>query len=322
MRLTRRALALAALPMVTVPKPAAAWPERPIRLVVPFVGGSSSDTLARLVAQALGEELGQRVVVENRAGAGGLLAIQSVQRAEPDGYTLLFAGSTLSQVFFLQRTPGFDPLTDFTPVVRIVTNAAVLCVQAGRPWADVAALVAAARAAPQGLTYGSGGVSTAAHLAGAALLNLAGASGIHVPYNGANQATLALARGDVDFAFAIVNIALPYVRDGTFRALLYAGGARNPVLPEVPAFPEAIPGAPGMENWSAIVAPARLPAVITERLHAAVVARAGTPEFAAVLRRDGNAVFLSASPADVAAYLAAEHAATGRLVRLAGAAAD
>ncbi|MCK8787928.1 tripartite tricarboxylate transporter substrate-binding protein [Roseomonas sp. NAR14] len=169
MRLSRRAaLSLAALPLARpeLIRPARAdWPDRPIRLVVSFVGGSSSDTIARLFAQQLDAALGQRVIVDNRAGAGGLLATQLVARAEPDGNTLLWSGNQLSALYFLHRQPGFEPLRDFTPISRVVTNAAVLCVPAGRPWRSVAELVAAARSTPQGLTYGSGGVGTAAHLA-------------------------------------------------------------------------------------------------------------------------------------------------------------
>ena len=296
------------------------WPEKPVRLVVPFVGGSSTDTIARVLALRLGEELGQNIVVENRAGAGGLLAAHTVQRAEPDGYTLLFSGAGLLHIRHLQRDAGFEPLRDFTPVARVVTNSAVCCVPADRPWRSVASLVAAARSgSPSGLAYGSGGVGTPAHLAGAALLKLSDAPGIHVPYNGANQATLALARGEVDFAFAIANIALPYIRDGRFRPLVYAGGRRNDALPEVPSFPEAVPGAPAVENWSAIFGPAGLPAPVVERLDRAVQAVGRRADFAGTMARDGNEVFLSGSPEALRSFMAQEHESIGRLVRLAGA---
>jgi len=321
MRLARRALPLLAAGVLARPAQAA-FPDRRVSLTVPFVGGSSADTIARVVAKHLAEELGQPVVIDNRAGAGGLLATQATIRAAPDGYSLLFSGAQLSNIFWLRREPEFDPLRDFTPVVRILSNAAVLLVKADRPWRSAAELVAAAKAKEGGLTYGSGGVGTAAHIAGAALLTLSGAPGLHVPYNGANQATLALLKGEVDFAFAIINIALPYIRRSEFRGLIHAGARRSSHLPEVPAFPEAVPGAPGMDNWSAIVGPAGMDAAIVERLHAATVAACQRQEAIAALTGDGNEMFLSESPASFRAFFTSEHASIGRIVKLAGARPD
>lgn len=320
MRIARRTLPLLAAGLWA--RTAAAFPDRRVALTVPFVGGSSADTIARVVAKNLAEELGQPVVIDNRAGAGGLLATQTTIRAAPDGYTLLFSGAQLSNIFWLRKEPEFDPLRDFTPIVRILNNAAVLLVKTDKPWRSAAELVAAARANQGGLTYGSGGVGTAAHIAGAALLNLSGAPGLHVPYNGANQATLALLKGEIDFAFAIINIALPYIRRGEFRPLIYAGARRSLHLPEVPAFPEAVAGAPGMDNWSAIVGPAGMDPAIVERLHAATVAACRRPEAVAALTGDGNEMFLSESPVAFRAFFAAEHDSIGRIVRLAGARAD
>jgi tripartite-type tricarboxylate transporter receptor subunit TctC len=321
MRITRRALP--GLAAAVLARPAlAAFPDRRVSLTVPFVGGSSADTIARVVGKHLAEELGQPVVIDNRAGAGGLLATQSTIRAAPDGYSLLFSGAQLSNIFWLRKEPEFDPLRDFTPVVRVLNNAAVLLVKTDKPWHSAAELVAAAKAKEGGLSYGSGGVGTAAHIAGAALLNLSGAPGLHVPYNGANQATLALLKGEVDFAFAIINIALPYVRRGEFRALIYAGAKRSSHLPEVPSFPEAVAGAPGMDNWSAIVGPAGMDPAVTERLHAATVAACSRPEAVAALTGDGNEMFLSESPAAFSRFFAAEHAEIGRVVKLAGARPD
>ena len=317
MRITRRALPLLATSLLARPA-LAAFPDRRITLTVPFVGGSSADTIARVIARPLGEELGQPIVVDNRAGAGGLLATQLTIRAAPDGYQLLFSGAQLSNIFWLRKTPEFDPVNDLTPVVRILNNAAVLLVKTDKPWRNAAELVAAAKAKEGGLSYGSGGVGTAAHIAGAALLNLSGAPGLHVPYNGANQATLALLKGEVDFAFAIVNIALPYVARGEFRPLVYAGAKRSAHLPDVPSFPEAVPGAPGMDNWSAIVGPPGMEASVVEKLHHATVAACGNREVMAALTNDGNEMFLSASPAEFKAFFAAEHEAIGRTIRLAG----
>lgn len=321
--MTLRRRALPALAAGLLARPAwAAFPDRRVTLTVPFVGGSSADTIARIVARHLAEELGQPVVIDNRAGAGGLLATQAVMRATPDGYALLFSGAQLSNIYWLRRDPPFDPLRDFTPVVRMLTNAAVLLVRADKPWRNAGDLAAAAKAKDGGLTYGSGGVGTAAHIAGAALLNLSGAPGLHVPYNGANQATLALLKGEVDFAFAIINIALPYVRRNEFRPLIFAGARRSPHLPDVPSFPEALPGAPGMDNWSAIVGPAGMDAAVVDRLHRATVAACRQPEAVAALTGDGNEMFLSESPAEFRQFMAAEHQGIRKLVEIAGARPD
>lgn len=300
------------------------WPARPIRLVVPFVAGASSDTIARLVAARLGGPLGTSIVVENRAGAGGLIAAQVVARAAPDGTTLLWTGETALIQAALQRDPGYDALRDFTPIATIVENPALLCVHPTAPWADIAALLAAARAQGRGgLRYGSGGVGTPAHLAAAAMLKLAGAEGTHIPYRGANQAALAVEQGEVDFAFAISNIALPRMQQGAVRVLLGTGARRMVLLPNLPTLAEAVPGGPVITSGSSIVGPAGIPAAVTARLHAAV-GRLVTEDTALreALTREGGDITLAASPAVYAAAWADQFARLQQLVELSGARAE
>ena len=300
-----------------------AWPARPIRLLIPFVAGASSDTIARLVATRLGDPLGTSIVVENRAGAGGLVAAQAIAHAAPDGYTLLWSGEVALTQAVLQKNPGFDVLRDFTPIATIVENPALLCVRAASPWRDIGALLAAAKATPGGLRYGSGGVGTPAHMAAAAMLKLAGAAGAHIPYRGANQAALAAEQGEVDFAFAISNIALPRFQQGQVRLLLSTGARRMSMLPELPTLAESVPGGPVISSGSSIVGPAGMPAEVVAKLHAAV--GAAVTEDAALrtaLTREGGEITLAASPAAYAADWAGQYQRLRDLVALSGVSAD
>jgi tripartite-type tricarboxylate transporter receptor subunit TctC len=300
------------------------WPTRPIRLIVPFVAGASSDTIARIVAARLGGPLGTSIIVENRAGAGGLIAAQTVAHAAPDGHTLLWSGETALIQAVLQRDPGYDALHDFTPVATIVENPALLCVRAAAPWRDIAALLVAARAQRGGgLRYGSGGVGTPAHMAAAAMLKLIGAEGTHVPYRGANQAALAVEQGEVDFTFAISNIALPRMQQGAIRVLLSTGAHRMAMVPDLPTLAETVPGRPVITSSSSIVGPAGIPEPIAVRLHAAV-GRIVTDDAALreALTRDGGEITLAASPATYAAAWAEQFMRLQRLVELSGARAE
>jgi tripartite-type tricarboxylate transporter receptor subunit TctC len=296
---------------------------RPIRLVVPFAAGASSDTIARLIAARLSEPLSASVVVENRAGAGGLLAAQMVARAAPDGTTLLWSGGTALALAALQRDVGYDPLRDFTPIVAIVENPAMLCVRAAAPWRDIGALLAAAKAAPGGLRYGSGGVGTPAHMAAAAMLKAIGAEGVHVPYRGANLAALGVEQGEVDFAFAISNIALPRMQQGAVRILLSTGARRNPAAPGVPILAESVPDGPVITSGGSIVGPGGMPPATVARIHA-VVTRVVTEDAALreQLLKDGGDITLSPSPAAYAAAWAEEFARQRRLVEVSGARAE
>ncbi len=294
---------------------------RPIRLIVPFAPGASSDTIARIVAAKLAEPLGTSIVVENRAGAGGLLAAQAVARAAPDGTTLLWGGGTALTHAALQRDPGYDALRDFTPIATIVENPALLAVRSAAPWRDTAAFVAAAKEARGGgLRYGSGGVGTPAHMAAAAMLRALGAEGTHVPYRGANQATLAVETGEVDFAFAISNIVLPRLQQGTVRVLMSTGARRIQALPDVPTLAELIPDGPVITSGSSIVGPAGMPRPLVARLHAAVNKLVTEDQaLREALTREGGDITISPTPEAYAAEWPKELARMRRLVEISGA---
>jgi len=294
---------------------------RTVRLIVPFAAGASTDTIARMFSGKLAEALGASVVVENRAGAGGLIAAQTVARAAPDGTTLLWSGQTAITLAVMGRDPGYDILRDFTPIATIVDNPALLGVRPAAPWRDIGALLAAARTAPAGgLRYGSGGIGTVAHLAGAALLKSVNAEGTHVPYRGANQATLAVETGEVDFAFAISNIVIPRMQQGAVRVLLSTGARRIPALPDVPTMVETVSGGVVVTSSASIVGPANMSPALVERIHAAVN-RVVNEDSALreTLTREGGDISLSPTPAAYAASWADEVNRQKRLVEISGA---
>ena len=245
----------------------AAYPSRPVNVIVAFAPGASTDTLARLICGRAEPVLGGQLVIENRPGAGGLIASQRIARATPDGYSLMWGGGSVITHAVLQPNPGYDVMKDFTPIVRLAEHPAVLGVRADRPWNTAADLFEAARAAKAApLRYGSGGIGTPAHMAAAAMLKLIGAEGIHVPYKGANQATMAVEQGEVDFAFAISNIALPRVQAGRVRILISAGSVRMTALPDVPTLAETLPNGPVVTSGSSLIGPAGMPAPIVDRI--------------------------------------------------------
>lgn len=299
-----------------------AWPTRPVRLIVPFAPGASSDTLARVITARAAEPLGGSFVVENRAGAGGLIASQAIARAAPDGYALLWGGGTAITNAVMQANPGYDVLRDFTPVVALAEHPAVLAVKPDKPWRNAAELLDAAKATRGGLRYGSGGVGTPAHMAAAAMLKLIGAEGTHVPYRGANQATLAVEQGEVDFAFAISNIAFPRHQQGAVRILITAGSRRMSALPDVPTLAEAVPGGPVVTSGSSVAGPAGLPAPVVAKLYAAFAVAMRDPALVAAIGAEGGDVTLSDSPAAYAAAWPEELRRLQDLVRLSGARAE
>lgn len=292
-------LGLLALSPWAVRAQPSAYPSRPVSLVVPFAAGSSSDTLARLISSRAAVPFGGSFVIDNRPGAGGLVAAQRMARTAPDGYALMWGGGTAITHAAMQADPGYDVMKDFTPIVTLAEHPAVLGVRADRPWKTIEDVFAAARAArDQPLRYGSGGIGTPAHMAAAAMLKLIGVEGIHVPYKGANQATLAVEQGEVDFAFAISNIALPRHQIGRIRILVSAGSVRMTALPDVPTLAETLKGGPVVISGSSVVGPAGLSPAIVNKIAGA---------FSEVMTRDadlrkriadeGGSIVLSSNPA-------------------------
>jgi tripartite-type tricarboxylate transporter receptor subunit TctC len=244
----------------------AEWPVRPIRLIVPFTAGSSSDIVARIVAQRLGERLKQQVFVENRVGASGNLGSEAVARAEPDGYTMGLANASTHAVApSLSSRLGYDPVRDFAPVSMLGSSPFVLSVYPGLSARTVAELIGLAKAKPRSLTYASAGPATLAHLSGALFEKMGRIEMVHVPYRGTAQAAIDLMEGRVDMQFGTIPPSIGNIRDGRLRAIGITGAVRNPTLPDVPTIAEA--GLPGYESslWQGYVMPARTPPGVIAR---------------------------------------------------------
>jgi tripartite-type tricarboxylate transporter receptor subunit TctC len=242
----------------------AAWPDRPIRLVVPFPAGSSTDIIARIIGQRLSSRLGQQIVIENRAGASGNIGADTVAKAAPDGYTIGIAtASTHAVAASLSANLPYDPIKDFAPVAMLGGQPYVLVLYPGLPAQNLAELIALAKAKPGSLNYGSAGVASLAHLATALLASMAAINIAHVPYKSSAQSMTDMITGRLDMQFATIAPSLPNIRAGQLRALVTSGKTRASVLPEVPTADEA--GIAGYEAslWvSLVMPPATSPAII------------------------------------------------------------
>ena len=249
----------------------ATWPDRPIHLIVPFPAGSSSDIVARIVAQGLSERLGQQLVVENRPGASGNLGTEAVAHAAADGYTLGLANtSTLTLSPSLMAKPAYDPVKDFVPISMIGASPFALAGYPGLPVHNVRELIAKAKAEPGKLTFAEAGPATLANLAGVLFAKMARIELTPVSYRGSEQEVLDIIEGRVDLQFATIPPTLNLIRDGKVRAIAVTGARRSAVLADVPTIAES--GLPGYESvlWQALYAPAGTPAPIVKRLNAEV----------------------------------------------------
>jgi len=320
---------LAALPLVLAPTLAASvgrsaqaqarWaPDKPIRIVVPFAAGGSTDVTARLVAQALGERLGQSVIVDNRAGAGGNIAAEYVARAEPDGYTLVLATSSThaTNAALYKRLP-FNPVRDFTPISQIAFIPNLLVVNPELPVNSVAELVAYAKARPGQLNYGSGGAGTSLHLAAAVFAYRAGIDMVHVPYRGGAPVAADLVSGKIQVSFSPLVEVLQQVRAGKLRALGVTTAKRSPAAPNLPTLSES--GVAGYESstWHAWFAPAGTPQTIVAKLNAELAKSARAPDVISRLAPDGGEP-VGSSPEQSRQFMASDIARWRKVVKDAG----
>jgi tripartite-type tricarboxylate transporter receptor subunit TctC len=244
------------------------WPDRPVRLIVPFPAGSSTDIIARILAQRMSTRLGQQVVIDNRVGASGNIGTDALAKAAPDGYTIGIAtASTHAVAASLSASLPYDPIKDFSPVAMIGAQPYVLVVYPGLPAHDVDELIALAKARPGTLNYGSAGVASLAHLATALFTTMAGIDITHVPYKSSSQSVTDMITGRLDMQFATISPSLPHIRAGQLRALVTSGAKRSAALPEVPTVAETV--LPGYEAalWVALVMPAGTAAPIVARVN-------------------------------------------------------
>jgi len=256
------------------------YPERPIKLVVPFAPGGATDILGRLLATSMGEKLGQPMVVENRAGAGTVVAASLVAKAPADGYTLLLGASTTLTLNPAIRTNlPYDPIRSFTPLGLVADMGLLLVAGKDTPGTSLKDIVAQAKAAPDKFSYGSFGTGSSVHFGGEMLKSAAGIQMVHVPFNGSSPSLTALMGGQVQVAVDTVVASAPLIKAGRIRPIAALGAQRLALLPGVPTVAES--GYPGfdMGTWFALLAPAGLPAPVQAKLEAALADTARTPEF-------------------------------------------
>ena len=276
-------LAAIALPAFAQPS----YPAKPVRIVSPFPPGGGNDTLCRTVAPKLGEILKQQVIIENRAGANGIVGTEVAARSAPDGYTILLIPSGHAVNASLYKKLPFDSIRDFTPITLAASSPLVLAVHPSLPVKNVKDVIALAKSRPGQLTYVSSGVGSSGHLAGALFDTLTNTKMVHIPYKGMALAITDLMGGQVTMTFGTSLSVVPQVRSGRLRALATTGAKRSPALPDLPTIAET--GVPGYEAslWYGFVGPAKMPPEIVNRLNSAIVAVLEMPEIRERLASQG-----------------------------------
>lgn len=301
------------------------YPVKPVRIVVPFPPGATPDTMARLVGANLAPRWGQQVLVENRLGAGGIVAYASIPKATPDGYTLLLAASGIAVVGSLFDNLTFDTLRDFTPITLVSSATHVLVVNSSVPAHSVNELIALAKAKPGQLAFGSSGSGTVLHLAGELFKVQTGAGIVHVPYKGAALAITDLLGGRIAMMFIDIAPALPHLKGpgAKLRALGVTTRNRSPALPEVPAIAEAAAAAAGfdMVSWFALLGPAGVPKDIVDKIARDVASILSDPQLRAANRAQGVEL-VGNTPAEFAAFLKSQVTLMAKVVKASGARPD
>lgn len=296
------------------------YPTKPVRMVIAFVPGGSTDIVGRMLGVQLQERLGQSVVIDNRGGAGGVIGTELVARSAPDGYTLLIANGSHTfnpSLYKLQ----YDPIKSFTPVAMIGSGPLVLAAHPSLSANSVKELIAYAKANPGALNYNSGGVGAFGHLAGAMFTTLAGINVVHVPFRGGGAAILSLLTGTTQWGFGALNQYLPQILARRLRALGVSSLKRNSTLPDVPTIAEA--GVPGFEavQWWGIIAPKGTPAAIVNRLHKEIAAIQASAATVKRLESEGS-VAITMSSAEFGKFIEVETARWAKVVKEAGITAE
>lgn len=317
--LARRAVAAAALSLGLAGPALAAYPDRPITLVIPFAAGGSTDVVGRLVAERMGAELGQQIVVQNVAGAGGSLGAGQVAKADPDGYTILMgtvATHALNPLILKQKP--YDPVADFAPVSLLILVPNVLAVNPELPVETVADLIALAKTEP--LAYASSGNGTPLHLSGELFNAMAGTEMIHIPYKGSGPALTDVLGNQVPVIFDNLPSASGHIASGKLRAIGVTTAERAPSFPDVPAIAETLPGYETY-TWNALFAPAGTPTDVVATLYAAAVAAMADPAVAGRMA-DFSATIVASTPEALAEHVSVEMAKWAPIVTGAGVSMD
>lgn len=295
-----------ALGLTSVAALAQQYPARPIRLIIPFAPAGTNDIVGRVVAQKTGELLGQPIVADNRAGAGGTIGSTLAARSQPDGYTLLLGHiGTLAVNPTLYRNPGYEPLKDFAPITLVAKLPNLMAVTPKLPAKTVAEFIALAKSKKGKLSYGSGGVGGAAHLATEYFKQQTGIDIVHVPYRGTGLAVIDVISGQLAMTMAGVPAIVPHVRNGNLRAMAVTGDRRLQMLPDLPTVAES--GVPGFNatQWYGIVTQAETPKAVVSILHTALVKAVHSPEVSDRFAADGAEAFTN-TPDEFRAYIKAE----------------
>ncbi|OZI20203.1 ABC transporter substrate-binding protein [Bordetella genomosp. 9] len=300
---------------------AADFPTRPITVVVPYTAGGAPDVFARTLTEAVGKALGQPIIIDNRTGAGGNIGAQYVQRANPDGYTLLLCAFGCAVAPALYNPAPYDIVKDFAPVTLLGTVPSVLVVNPNVPAKNLAELIAYAQANPGKLNAGSAGVGTSPHLAIELLRAKTGAQVAHIPYKGVASVAQDLLAGQIDMLFDNLPSSLANIRAGKLRALAVASERRSPSIPDVPTFAEA--GVPGfyVTPWFGLMAPAKTPPAILDKLNAAFVQALADPEVKARTMQQGIDLTPS-TRAGMAAFVVNERDKWSQIIKANGIRAD
>jgi tripartite-type tricarboxylate transporter receptor subunit TctC len=310
------ALALPALARPALVRAQPTWPSRPIRLVIPFPPGGTTDILGRYLAPSLSAAFGQSVVVENRTGGNGAVGVVETLRSPPDGHTICMTISTLITQALLTRQP-YHPIDDVTPILHLANVANILVVNKAMPIHSVAELIAHAKANPGRLSYGSPGIGSSVHLSGELFAQATGTQMVHVPYRGGGPALADLVAGNLQLMFGNASSTLPFVRGDQLRPLAVTAAARQAYAPDLPTIAEvAIPGF-AVAEWYALIGPAGMPAPVVERINREVMAIVGTPEGRAKLL-DLGAEVVGGTPGEFGAFLRTDMTRTEALIRSAG----
>ncbi len=314
--LARGALAAA----LAAPLAAAAqqFPSKPVRIVTQFVPGSSGDTALRFITPAMSESLGQPVIIDNRPGAGGVVAAEFVMRAAPDGYTVLASTSAAHIIrSFLVKSMSFDPAKDFAPITQLIDVAAVIIVHPSVKANTLKELLDQARRDPGKLSFGTSGIGSEHHLTAEQIMQLTGVSMVHVPYKSGAQAMLDAAAGQLPIAIGTYPGAQPLIASGKLKVIAVVRDRRIAQLPNVAAVPEAVPGFEAPSAWTGIFGPAALPGALARRLQGEFAKALANPDARAKLLQGGYEI-IGSTPDEFAALIRHEVVLIGKIVKAAG----